>query len=63
MSTEAVNRRGFLANLFDGEPLINKIDMQAFVRMFMLPVLAFILFLGLWDGAASRIQTSLGQVA
>jgi nitrate/nitrite transport system permease protein len=37
-------------------------DLQAAARMFVLPLVAFVLFLGLWDYSASRIQTSLGQV-
>jgi nitrate/nitrite transport system permease protein len=37
-------------------------ELQAAAKMFVLPLLAFILFLGMWDYSASRIQTSLGQV-
>ena len=33
----------------------------AFVRGFIVPVLAFVVFLGLWQAAAQRIDTSLGQ--
>ncbi|MGB5398399.1 MAG: ABC transporter permease [Gammaproteobacteria bacterium] len=41
---------------------IQKINMMELVRMILLPLVAFIIFLGLWDGAASHIKTSLGQV-
>jgi nitrate/nitrite transport system permease protein len=37
-------------------------DYQEAVRVFMLPLIAFVLFLGLWSFAAARIETSLGQV-
>ena len=37
-------------------------DYQEAVRAFVLPLLAFVLFLGLWSFSAARIETSLGQV-
>jgi nitrate/nitrite transport system permease protein len=37
-------------------------DYQEAVRAFVLPLIAFVLFLGLWSFAASRIETSLGQL-
>ena len=37
-------------------------ELQAAAKMFVLPLVAFVLFLGIWDYSASRIQTSLGQV-
>ena len=37
-------------------------DYQEAARAFLLPLIAFILFLGLWSFAASRIDTSLGQL-
>jgi len=37
-------------------------DYQEAVRVFVLPLLAFVLFLGLWSFSAARIETSLGQV-
>ena len=37
-------------------------DYQEAARVFVLPLLAFIVFLGLWSFSASRIETSLGQV-
>jgi nitrate/nitrite transport system permease protein len=37
-------------------------DYQEAVRAFVLPLIAFLLFLGLWSFAASRIETSLGQL-
>lgn len=62
MTTNILTAGSFLNSLFDGEPLINKVDMRELVQKIVLPVFAFILFLGIWDAAASRIQTSLGQV-
>jgi len=35
---------------------------QEAMRIFVLPLIAFVLFLGLWSFAAARIETSLGQV-
>ena len=37
-------------------------ELQAAAKMFVLPLVAFVLFLGIWDYSASRIETSLGQV-
>jgi nitrate/nitrite transport system permease protein len=37
-------------------------DYQEAVRVFVLPLLAFVVFLGLWSFSAARIETSLGQV-
>ena len=37
-------------------------DYQEAVRAFVLPLIAFVLFLGLWSFSASRIETSLGQL-
>ncbi|ABC33335.1 ABC-type nitrate/sulfonate/bicarbonate transport system, permease component [Hahella chejuensis KCTC 2396] len=37
-------------------------QISAIVRGVGVPLLAFLLFLGVWDAAASRIQTSLGAV-
>jgi nitrate/nitrite transport system permease protein len=37
-------------------------DYQEAVRAFVLPLVAFVLFLGLWSFAAARIETSLGQL-
>jgi nitrate/nitrite transport system permease protein len=37
-------------------------DYQEAARFFVLPLLAFVLFLGLWSYAAARIDTSLGQL-
>jgi len=37
-------------------------DYQEAVRAFVLPLIAFLVFLGLWSFAASRIETSLGQL-
>ena len=37
-------------------------QLQIIHRAFIVPLLAFALFLALWSGAASRIETSLGQV-
>ena len=37
-------------------------DYQEAVRNFVLPLLAFVLFLGLWSFSAARLETSLGQV-
>jgi len=37
-------------------------DYQEAVRAFVLPLIAFVLFLGLWSFAAARIETSLGQL-
>lgn len=39
-----------------------KQDYQEAVRIFILPLIAFGLFLVLWGAAAARIETSLGQV-
>lgn len=33
-----------------------------FIRSFMVPIVAFLLFLGIWGGFASQIVTSLGEV-
>lgn len=33
-----------------------------FIQSLMIPFVAFLLFLGIWGGTASQIQTSLGQV-
>ena len=33
-----------------------------FIRSFMVPFVAFLLFLGIWGGFASQIVTSLGEV-
>ncbi len=33
-----------------------------FIKSLMIPFLAFLLFLGIWGGTASQIETSLGQV-
>jgi nitrate/nitrite transport system permease protein len=38
------------------------INSQDLVRSTLLPAIAFIIFLMLWNGAAARIETSLGQV-
>jgi nitrate/nitrite transport system permease protein len=37
-------------------------DYQEAVRVLVLPLLAFVVFLGLWSFSAARIETSLGQV-
>ena len=37
-------------------------DYHAAVRMVALPLVAFVLFLGMWSYSAARIETSLGQV-
>ena len=37
-------------------------DYQEAVRGFVLPLVAFVLFLGLWSFSAARLETSLGQV-
>ena len=37
-------------------------ELQSAAKMFVLPLVPFVLFLGIWDYSASRIQTSLGQV-
>lgn len=37
-------------------------DYQEAARFFVLPLLAFVLFLGLWSYSAARIDTSLGQL-
>ncbi len=37
-------------------------DYQEALRAFVLPLIAFVLFLGLWSASAARIETSLGQV-
>jgi nitrate/nitrite transport system permease protein len=37
-------------------------DYQEAARVFVLPLIAFVLFLGLWSYAAARIETSLGQL-
>ena len=37
-------------------------DIEELSRMVIVPMLAMLIFLGLWDVGASRIQTSLGQV-
>ena len=58
MSTTALKMNDMLKSM----AFIQKINLMELVRMFMLPLLAFIIFLGLWDGAASHIKTSLGQV-
>ena len=33
-----------------------------FIKAFMIPFIAFLIFLGLWSSTASRIETSLGKV-
>ena len=35
---------------------------QEAARLFVLPLIAFVLFLGMWSYAAARIETSLGQL-
>lgn len=35
---------------------------KKFIQSFAAPIVAFIVFLGIWNAAASQIQTSLGQV-
>jgi len=69
MSTTIVSRASlssYFSRWFDGEPLLDKIskkiDPAEMVRIFVLPVFAFIVFLGIWSASASSIQTSLGQV-
>ena len=62
MNTEVIENKSMLAEIFDVRALMEKFDAQATLKALMLPMLAFIVFLGLWDAAASRIQTSLGQV-
>ena len=37
-------------------------DYQEAARVFVLPLVAFIIFLGLWSFSAARIETSLGQL-
>src|SRR5210317_466533 len=37
-------------------------DYQEAARVFVLPLVVFIIFLGLWSFSAARIETSLGQV-
>ncbi|MGD2112902.1 MAG: ABC transporter permease [Gammaproteobacteria bacterium] len=37
-------------------------DYEEAVRVFVLPLIAFFLFLGLWSLSAARIETSLGQL-
>jgi len=37
-------------------------DYQEAARVFVLPLIAFMIFLGLWSFSAARIETSLGQV-
>ena len=37
-------------------------DFQEAARIFVLPLIAFVVFLGLWSYSAARIETSLGQV-
>ncbi|MGB5538808.1 MAG: ABC transporter permease [Gammaproteobacteria bacterium] len=39
-----------------------KQDYEEAVRVFVLPLIAFVLFLGLWSASAARIETSLGQL-
>ena len=37
-------------------------DYQEVAKVFVLPLIAFVVFLGLWSYSAARIETSLGQV-
>jgi hypothetical protein len=37
-------------------------DYQEAAKVFVLPLIAFVVFLGLWSYSAARIETSLGQV-
>ena len=62
MSTILMTANNFFSTVFDGEPLINKIDTKDLARMIILPLIAFSIFLGIWNVAASSIHTSLGQV-
>ncbi len=41
---------------------IQSVDYQAAVRALVLPLVAFVIFLSLWNFSAARIETSLGQV-
>ncbi len=41
---------------------VSKLDRQKLIRNIMLPLSAFFIFLLLWDGAASHIDTSLGKL-
>ncbi len=40
-----------------------QLDYREAARTFVLPVVAFVLFLGMWSISAARVETSLGQLA
>lgn len=62
MSSMVLKVNDWLERVPTVQTLISRIDAQKLIRAILLPVLAFGLFLLLWSGAASHIETSLGQV-
>jgi len=57
MKSEAISSMSYISQIRLPKDFTNKI-----IRTIIVPLVAFFMFLGLWGGAASQIETSLGQV-